>query len=115
MKELHEQGIIHRDIKAANILFTRDGEVKLTDFGLSRHVGSPDGKLQSMAGCPHYMAPEVTVSERSPDLAYDSRADVWSLGTFFPHQVIIPNIIHTLCPFASKSSYTLTLVSLILK
>lgn len=71
---LHEQGRIHRDIKAGNILLTDGGEVKLGDFG-SASVRSPAG---SFVGTPYWMAPEVILAMEEGQ--YDARADVWSLG-----------------------------------
>jgi serine/threonine protein kinase len=50
-------------------------------FAIFRRVESPEGKSQEVIGSPYWMAPEVVVADRHPELAYDSRADVWSLGT----------------------------------
>ncbi|CAB0018434.1 unnamed protein product [Nesidiocoris tenuis] len=76
---LHESHIIHRDVKASNVLLTRDGEVKLVDFGLSRELSSTMGKRQTCLGSPCWMAPEVVTSKNTKG-SYDNRADVWALG-----------------------------------
>ncbi|KAL9108663.1 MAG: hypothetical protein Q9227_006609 [Pyrenula ochraceoflavens] len=70
---LHEQGVIHRDIKGANILTTKHGLVKLADFGVaSRTTGLHES---SVVGTPYWMAPEVIdLSGASP------ASDIWSLG-----------------------------------
>ncbi|KAK4896572.1 Protein kinase of the Mitotic Exit Network [Elasticomyces elasticus] len=69
---LHEQGVIHRDIKGANILTTKEGLVKLADFGVATK-SSTDGA--SVVGTPYWMAPEVI------ELSGASTAsDIWSLG-----------------------------------
>jgi serine/threonine protein kinase len=70
---LHEQGVIHRDIKGANILTTKQGLVKLADFGVaSRTTGLHES---SVVGTPYWMAPEVI------ELAGATTAsDIWSLG-----------------------------------
>ncbi|KAK4496703.1 hypothetical protein PRZ48_012686 [Zasmidium cellare] len=70
---LHEQGVIHRDIKGANILTTKEGLIKLADFGVAtKQQGLAEG---SVVGTPYWMAPEVI------ELAGATTAsDVWSLG-----------------------------------
>ncbi|MCK9924408.1 protein kinase [Frankia sp. AgPm24] len=54
----HAAGVLHRDVKPANILFTRDGAPKLVDFGISRFFGGSSTSVHSIAGTPGYMAPE---------------------------------------------------------
>jgi mitogen-activated protein kinase kinase kinase 2 len=59
---LHNEGVIHRDIKAANILVDHDGTIKLTDFGTSKVIETEESLIQqnkSLKGTPYWMAPEV--------------------------------------------------------
>ncbi|XP_069467838.1 STE20-like serine/threonine-protein kinase isoform X2 [Ambystoma mexicanum] len=77
---LHESKIIHRDLKAGNILFTIDGDVKLADFGVSAKNTRTLQRRDSFIGTPYWMAPEVVMCETSKDRPYDYKADVWSLG-----------------------------------
>jgi serine/threonine protein kinase len=72
---LHGMRMIHRDIKAGNVLLTKDGQAKLADFGVSAQLVAGQDKRKTVIGTPFWMAPEV-ISETS----YDGRADVWSLG-----------------------------------
>jgi serine/threonine protein kinase len=73
LKYLHEQGVIHRDFKAGNILLTNSGRGRLTDFGVSS-IGDSK-KRMTIIGSPYWMAPEVI-----KEVGYSFPADIWGLG-----------------------------------
>lgn len=77
---LHENNVIHRDIRGSNILMTSDGSIKLCDFGLSRDTKTTNGKRSTCIGSPSWMAPEIVASSKSEKNGYDNRSDVWALG-----------------------------------
>ncbi|KDE04731.1 STE/STE20/YSK protein kinase [Microbotryum lychnidis-dioicae p1A1 Lamole] len=72
---LHRQAIIHRDVKAANILLTQAGKILLCDFGVAAHLQT-NNKRSTFIGTPLWMAPEVITDGKM----YDTKADIWSLG-----------------------------------
>jgi serine/threonine-protein kinase len=77
----HARGIVHRDVKPANLFLTRDGKLKVLDFGIARLRESSDAMLSTstgvMLGTPAFMAPEQA-SGRHRDV--DARTDVWAVG-----------------------------------
>ncbi|XP_051882887.1 STE20-like serine/threonine-protein kinase isoform X1 [Pristis pectinata] len=77
---LHDNKVIHRDLKAGNILLTMEGDVKLADFGVSAKNSRTLQRRDSFIGTPYWMAPEVVMCETSKDKPYDYKADIWSLG-----------------------------------
>uniref|UniRef100_H2Y588 Protein kinase domain-containing protein n=1 Tax=Ciona savignyi TaxID=51511 RepID=H2Y588_CIOSA len=80
LQYLHQNKIIHRDLKAGNILLTMQGEVKLADFGVSALNTRTMQKRDTFIGTPYWMAPEVIMCETFKDTPYNYSADIWSLG-----------------------------------
>ncbi|KAJ2794542.1 hypothetical protein H4R20_006189, partial [Coemansia guatemalensis] len=75
MAYLHAGGVLHRDLKLANILLTDTGDVRVADFGLATSVGAGLAEPATVCGTPSYLAPEMLARR-----AYGFEADVWALG-----------------------------------
>ncbi|GAA5991926.1 hypothetical protein JCM10908_002274 [Rhodotorula pacifica] len=92
LQYLHEQGVIHRDIKGSNILATKEGSIKLADFGVATRVaGGTTSTTDQMAvvGSPYWMAPEIVdQSGATPS------SDIWSLGA------LVIELLTSLPPYA---------------
>src|SRR3954447_8477028 len=78
----HQQGVIHRDVKPANVLLTANDQAKLSDFGLSKVVEHGD-ESGTVKGTPHYMSPEQARGKR-----LDHRSDLYSLGIMLYESVV---------------------------
>ena len=75
MAYAHETGVVHRDIKSANTMWTRDKKAKIMDFGLARVAEEVRNHTTVVSGTPYYMSPEQTLGRN-----IDHRTDIYSLG-----------------------------------
>lgn len=75
---LHSKNIIHRDLKADNILVEKTGICKISDFGISKRTDDDQGAFTAMQGTVFWMAPEVIGSQKGK--GYNSKVDIWSVG-----------------------------------
>ncbi|GMH37950.1 hypothetical protein BSKO_05834 [Bryopsis sp. KO-2023] len=75
LQNIHNKGILHRDLKTQNIFLSSKGIVKLGDFGISKVLGADQAMARSMVGTPYYLSPEMC-----EDKPYGPKSDVWSLG-----------------------------------
>lgn len=92
---LHSKDVVHRDLKPENLLYlTReaDSDLVLADFGIAKHLDSPEGVLKTMAGSFGYAAPEVMLKK-----GHSKPVDMWSLG------VITYTLLCGYSPFRSES------------
>jgi mitogen-activated protein kinase kinase kinase ANP1 len=75
LEYLHSKGIIHRDIKCANLLVDNEGTIKLSDFGASKYIEDRLEMNKSLKGSPYWIAPEIALRT-----GHSYSADVWSVG-----------------------------------
>ncbi|XP_048766980.2 uncharacterized protein LOC125674029 isoform X2 [Ostrea edulis] len=75
IRHIHEHNILHRDLKTANIFLTKEGVVKVGDFGISKMLSSANKGANTVLGTPYYISPEMC--EGKP---YNDKSDIWALG-----------------------------------
>ena len=72
---MHSKNILHRDLKCQNLFLTKEGILKIGDFGISKELETMSKLAETNVGTPYFMAPEVCKGE-----LYGEKADVWAIG-----------------------------------
>ena len=102
VQHAHDKGIVHRDIKPQNIILLKNGNIKVTDFGIARFSRSETRTLTEQAiGSVHYIAPEQAKGEYT-----DEKADIYSLG------VVLYEMLAGSVPFEADSAVSVALMKL---
>ena len=97
IKYMHEQNIVHRDIKLENILIDLNNNIKICDFGIGRVLSSPEQLLFDQCGTPMYIAPEILLCTK--EKGYKGfPVDIWSSG------IVLYILITGTLPFSFKNS-----------
>ena len=94
----HRHGVIHRDVKPANIVVTRDGIVKVVDFGIARLGNASQTQTGMLLGTLAYMSPEQVRGEQ-----FDARSDIWAMG------VVLYELVTYRRPFTGENHAALLL------
>jgi eukaryotic-like serine/threonine-protein kinase len=115
LQHSHDQGVVHRDIKPANILFSKNGQIKITDFGIAHLEDSDLTQLGSQVGTPAYMSPEQVLGDPA-----DARTDIYSAGVVLYEMLtgrrpfegstnsVMHKIVHSPPPMVSESTTAFT-------
>ncbi len=104
LQHAHDKGIVHRDIKPQNIMLLENGEIKITDFGIARFIGSETNTIQNSKrtiGSVHYIAPEQAKGDHT-----DERADIYSVG------VILYEMLTGQLPFDGENTVSVAVMHL---
>lgn len=75
IRHIHSHNILHRDLKTDNIFLTKEGVIKIGDFGISKIMGSGNNGAQTVLGTPYYISPEMCEGK-----SYSFKSDIWALG-----------------------------------
>lgn len=75
LQHIHDNKVLHRDLKTQNVLITRDNYVKIGDFGISKQLENTVQLANTSLGTPFYLSPEICLGH-----AYDYKSDSWMLG-----------------------------------
>lgn len=81
LKNVHDMGIIHRDVKCANVLITEEGQLQLCDFGIAGIMDREvNNKRMTIIGTPNWMSPELLSSDMTVKQGYGKEVDIWAYG-----------------------------------
>ncbi|XP_014670621.1 PREDICTED: uncharacterized protein LOC106811496 [Priapulus caudatus] len=75
LRDMHEHNILHRDLKTQNIFLTKEGLVKVGDFGISKMLSTTNNGANTVLGTPYYISPEMCEG-----LPYNEKSDIWAFG-----------------------------------
>lgn len=80
VKSVHDIGVVHRDIKCANVYISEEGDLQLGDFGIVGDVSDSTSRRFTVIGTPHYLPENLQIDESFTTEAYGKEVDIWSYG-----------------------------------